>query len=104
MFFLSGQRTSASQGKELTCVWCRAQWVVARPAGGSGVGGGVKRSMGAYGYLNLSDVAGISPVRDTSTCKEALFFSKCVHYTQIVFRLSRSKGRPKILWTAELLG
>jgi len=62
--FQQWQKTSASSGKDLTCVWCRAQWIVARPAG---VAGGVKRSMGAYGYINLSDVAGISPVRDTST-------------------------------------
>ena len=63
----TGQRTAASNGKDLTCVWCRARWIVARPS--SGAGGGVKRSMGAFGYMNLADVAGVSPVRDTSTCK-----------------------------------
>ena len=67
LYFISGQRTAASNGKDLTCVWCRARWIVARPS--SGAGGGVKRSMGAFGYMNLADVAGVSPVRDTSTCK-----------------------------------
>ena len=67
-FSLSGQRTAANNGKDLTCVWCRARWIVARSTG-SGGAGSVKRSMGAYGYINLSDVAGVSPVRDTSTCK-----------------------------------
>jgi hypothetical protein len=69
-FFFSGQRTAASNGKDLTCVWCRARWIVSQPRGGAD---GVKRSMGAYGYINLSGVAGVSPVRDTSTCKRDYF-------------------------------
>ena len=92
-FTLSGQRTAASNGKDLTCVWCRARWIVARPSGSAG---GVKRSMGAYGYINLSDVAGISPVRDTSTCKRA-YFSECSLHSHF-FRLSRSKERREVLW------
>lgn len=59
-----GQRTAASNGKSLTCVWCRATWVAPRP---SGAAGGPKRVAG--GYLNLAGVAGVSPVRDTSTCE-----------------------------------
>ncbi|KAF8801681.1 hypothetical protein BYT27DRAFT_7235662 [Phlegmacium glaucopus] len=62
--FQQWQRTAASNGKELTCVWCRAKWIVAAAGAGTGT---IKRSMGAYGYLNLSGVADISPVRDTST-------------------------------------
>ncbi|KAF8163789.1 hypothetical protein B0H34DRAFT_650575 [Crassisporium funariophilum] len=61
--FQQWQKTAASNRKDLTCVWCRAQWVMAAPAGGAV--GGVKRSMG--GYINLSGVANVSPVRDTST-------------------------------------
>ncbi|KIM36473.1 hypothetical protein M413DRAFT_31701 [Hebeloma cylindrosporum] len=56
------QRTAANSGKSLTCVWCRATWVAPRPAGAAG---GAKRVAG--GYLNLAGVAGVSPVRDTST-------------------------------------
>ena len=82
-YFSLGQRTAASNGKELTCVWCRARWIVARPSGGAT--GGVKRSMGAYGYINLSDVAGVSPVRDTSTCKRGIPFSYNVTLTLIIF-------------------
>lgn len=84
-----GQRTAASNGKELTCVWCRARWIIARPGGEAT--GSVKRSMGAYGYINLSDVAGVSPVRDTSTCKRFFFPS----YVTLTFfkRLSWSKER-----------
>lgn len=59
------QRTAASTGKNLTCVWCRARWVL-NPAVGGGVGGGASR--GPDGYLNLAGVGGVSPVRDTSTC------------------------------------
>jgi len=63
--FQQWKRTAASKGTQLTCVWCRARWIVAQPAGGTS--GSVKRSMGRYGYINLSDVADVSPVRDTST-------------------------------------
>ncbi|KAF9002785.1 hypothetical protein BDQ17DRAFT_1356812 [Cyathus striatus] len=52
------KRTSQSQGKPLTCVWCRATW----PAD-NGVGTPKKSGH----YLNFASVAGISPVRDTST-------------------------------------
>ncbi|KAF8967348.1 hypothetical protein BDZ97DRAFT_1656498 [Flammula alnicola] len=53
---------SASTSKDLTCVWCRARWVLAPPAGAAA---GPSRAAG--GYLNLAGVSGISPVRDTST-------------------------------------
>jgi hypothetical protein len=99
IFSLSGQRTAASNGKDLTCVWCRARWIVARPSGGAD---GVKRSMGAYGYINLSNVAGVSPVRDTSTCKRD-YFSECTLRSHF-FRLSRSKKRREVLWMAKLYG
>ena len=59
-----GQTTLRTQGKKLTCVFCRADWIV---PGGSGAGSGSAR-VGAGGYLNLSQVAGLSPQRDTSTC------------------------------------
>ncbi|KAI0362357.1 hypothetical protein OH77DRAFT_1515614 [Trametes cingulata] len=44
----------------VTCVFCRAAWVVAPAAGG-------KPARSVEGYLNLADVAGVSPVRDTSS-------------------------------------
>ncbi|KAI0934905.1 hypothetical protein AcV5_006599 [Taiwanofungus camphoratus] len=47
----------------LTCVFCRAKWVVA-PASGSATAG---PSRSVEGYLNLGGVAGVSPVRDTSS-------------------------------------
>ena len=97
---LSGQRTAASSGKDLTCVWCRARWIVARPGGGAS---GVKRSMGAYGYINLSDVAGVSPVRDTSTCKRD-YFSECTLRSQSFFRLSRSEERREVLRMTKFYG
>ncbi|KAI0257448.1 hypothetical protein BJV78DRAFT_37603 [Lactifluus subvellereus] len=44
---------------ELTCVWCRAKWQW------GGKNEGASRKSGAY--INLSEVAGLSGVRDTST-------------------------------------
>ena len=82
-FSFSGQRTAASNGKGLTCVWCRARWIIARPGGGAA---GSAKSMGRY--INLSDVADVSPVRDTSTCKSDP--PQNVRYAHIPFRLSRS--------------
>ncbi|GBE90195.1 hypothetical protein SCP_1900440 [Sparassis crispa] len=49
----------------VTCVFCRARWVEPAAAAASGsASGGVGRS---EGYLNLGSVAGVSPVRDTSS-------------------------------------
>ena len=62
MILCAGQTTSVNSGKQLNCVWCRARWVVP----GTAAGVGVRRE---GGYLNLGTVAGISPVRDTSTCQ-----------------------------------
>lgn len=47
----------------MTCVWCRAVWVSASTSGASGQAGTSRE-----GYLNLSGVTGVSPVRDTSSC------------------------------------
>ncbi|EIN06971.1 hypothetical protein PUNSTDRAFT_135671 [Punctularia strigosozonata HHB-11173 SS5] len=49
----------AKRSSTVTCVWCRAAWI--RP-GASSAG---PRSGG--GYVNLAAVAGVSPVRDTSS-------------------------------------
>ena len=79
--FLSlGRKTSANTGKELTCVWCRAPWAVHGPAASAA---GVKRAAG--GYINLAGAAGLSPVRDTSTCTSSFFrdflcLRSCVSY------------------------
>ncbi|KAF8577250.1 hypothetical protein K439DRAFT_1664311 [Ramaria rubella] len=47
----------------VTCVWCRAKWAIV-PSNATGTMGGVAAS---EGYLNLGAVAGVSPVRDTSS-------------------------------------
>ncbi|PPQ91350.1 hypothetical protein CVT25_004117 [Psilocybe cyanescens] len=66
--FQQWQGTSARTGKELTCVWCRAEWVVAPGVqAGVGVGVGVSRTAYGRGYINLANISGQSPVRDTST-------------------------------------
>jgi len=50
-----------------TCVWCRAKWVVGtNTAGGSG-GNAAQGVAAMKGYINLAGVAGVSPVRDTSS-------------------------------------
>jgi len=61
--------TGARTAKPLTCVWCRAKWAVVASAAGGNVTSGPSTS---EGYLNLGAVAGVSPVRDTSTCKNLL--------------------------------
>lgn len=58
----SGARSS-TQKNNLSCVWCRAKWVL--PASGGGAAGA---SM-SEGYLNLGNAAGVDTSRDTSTCK-----------------------------------
>lgn len=60
---LSGAKT---KGADITCPFCRAKWPAAAvaAAGGRAVG-----ARGGDGYLNLANAAGLSPVRDTSTCK-----------------------------------
>lgn len=62
--------------RNLTCVFCRAKWVLAG-AGAAGGGGAAAAAGGsrrtAEGYLNLGAVAGLSPVRDTSTCTFFLY-------------------------------
>jgi len=62
-FVCSGRKTAQKNVKELTCVYCRAPWVVPAPASGSKTTGTTRG-----GYVNLANVAGLSPVRDTSTC------------------------------------
>ncbi|KAF8902798.1 hypothetical protein CPB84DRAFT_1775471 [Gymnopilus junonius] len=70
--FQQWKQTSRAQYKDLTCVWCRAKWIEAPGPGGPntpnvrGVAGATMSNRG-HGYLNLAGVAGISPVRDTST-------------------------------------
>lgn len=64
--------------KNLTCVFCRAKWVLAGAAAAAAAGSGGAAAGGsrrtAEGYLNLGAVAGLSPVRDTSTCMFFLSF------------------------------
>ncbi|KAF8070819.1 hypothetical protein FPV67DRAFT_1488842 [Lyophyllum atratum] len=62
--FQQWKDTAAKSHQELTCVWCRARWVSAA-APGADAGAAARRT--SDGYLNLSGVSGLSPVRDTST-------------------------------------
>ncbi len=59
--------SGAKSAKNLTCVWCRAPWTQAGATGAARAAGGSATT--SEGYLNLSGVAGVSPVRDTSSCK-----------------------------------
>jgi hypothetical protein len=61
----SGKQTSAKQGTKLTCIYCRAVWPSPAVAGGAR-GSGARTTSG--GYINISNVAGVSPQRDTTTC------------------------------------
>jgi hypothetical protein len=65
-----GKTTNARQGKQLTCVWCRAQWVTTSVSSFSS-GSASGRLVGDEGYINVANVpgSGVSPVRDTSTCE-----------------------------------
>lgn len=49
----------------VTCVYCRSPWVVQETNAASAGGG----SMTHEGYLNMSSAAGISGIRDTSSCE-----------------------------------
>ncbi|KAJ7494832.1 hypothetical protein B0H11DRAFT_2003546 [Mycena galericulata] len=60
--FAQWKQTSTKQGSRLTCIYCRAIWPSA-PTGASGSGARTT----AGGYLNISGLAGVSPVRDTTT-------------------------------------
>ncbi|PPQ64818.1 hypothetical protein CVT26_002650 [Gymnopilus dilepis] len=73
--FAQWKQTARAQYKPLTCVWCRAAWVdpsslhsaaAGLAPGVNGVPGAVQ-SYRTNGYLNLAGVAGVSPVRDTSS-------------------------------------
>ncbi|PFH45786.1 hypothetical protein AMATHDRAFT_157849 [Amanita thiersii Skay4041] len=54
------QASSQRSGKAVTCVWCRAESSTNKRKKVAGVSS-------SDGYLNLAAVAGLSPVRDTST-------------------------------------
>jgi hypothetical protein len=62
----------------VTCVYCRAKWVSASSADhGTSASGHLDE-----GYLNLAGVAGVSPVRDESTC-EFLFHSTKLQFVAV---------------------
>ncbi|KIJ42746.1 hypothetical protein M422DRAFT_48139 [Sphaerobolus stellatus SS14] len=61
------EECGAMETKRATCVFCRAEWKQASAAvAGSSTAGAV---VGEDGYLNLASVAGLSLVRDTTSCK-----------------------------------
>ena len=61
--YASGANT-AKNG--ITCVFCRAKWPEAAQAGAS------RGARSSEGYLNLGGVAGVSTVRDTSSCRSMI--------------------------------
>ncbi|KAJ7604481.1 hypothetical protein FB45DRAFT_1070388 [Roridomyces roridus] len=63
--FAQWKQTAQKGHNKLTCIYCRAEWPSVS-TGASGSGAGAARTT-AGGYLNISGVAGVSPVRDTST-------------------------------------
>jgi hypothetical protein len=58
--FVSGAKATSNP----TCVFCRARWTVPGSAAVESSGSKFSR-----GYLNLGNVAGLSTVRDTSSCE-----------------------------------
>lgn len=58
-------------------MYCRAPW----PQAGEG---GMPDGVRAGRYVNLGAVAGVSPVRDTSTCKRARRVKSHVEYPNAV--------------------
>lgn len=53
------------KGAKVDCPMCRGPW-----AGAAAAAAGTSRAArSAEGYLNLSSAAGLSPVRDTSSCE-----------------------------------
>ncbi|KAH9484565.1 hypothetical protein JR316_0004047 [Psilocybe cubensis] len=61
--FQQWMATSQRTGTGLTCVWCRAKWTSAPGVGGANVA----RPSSDGRYINLANVSGQSPVRDTSS-------------------------------------
>lgn len=69
-----GKNTAQSKGHDITCVYCRTKWVFPAAAASTSAAGnaaGNARARVSEGYLNLSGVAGLSPVRDTSSCESS---------------------------------
>ena len=95
--FATGQASSLRGGKSVTCVWCRAE------TNSGGVAKGRKSqaagTQSIEGYLNLASVAGLSPVRDTSTCASKLTELGGYHSSYLC-RLPRTEGG--LLWPALL--
>lgn len=60
--FPAGAVTARQKGQQVSCVFCRAKWVTSGPAAAAGA------SRSSEGYINLGSVAGLSHVRDTSSC------------------------------------
>jgi hypothetical protein len=69
-YLCSGQASSSRDGKPLTCVWCRARWIIPASTSAGTSGDSLRRS---DGYINLADVSGASPIRDTNTCTFGFF-------------------------------
>lgn len=57
-----------SKRGDVTCPMCRAKWVTP--------GAASSRGMTSGGYINLASAAGLSPVRDTSTCEFSTFLAR----------------------------
>ncbi|KAK0213389.1 hypothetical protein DFS33DRAFT_121896 [Desarmillaria ectypa] len=57
--FAQWRTTAQNSGKNVTCVWCRAEWVFPDASKG--------KAIVDEGYVNLAAVAGVSTQRDTSS-------------------------------------
>ena len=64
---------SCNQKNHLSCVWCRAKWIL--PTSG---GGGAEDVSASEGYLNLGNAAGLDTTRDTSTCRCSVHHLLCL--------------------------
>ena len=93
---ITGAEQKRKEGVQVTCVWCRSPWIVPGPKGS---GSGLVRT-NSRGYINLSGVAGLSPVRDASTCRLAL--NLILQFTHKTLRLPWSAQRRALLWLSRL--
>jgi len=65
--FTQWATTARQKGQQVTCVFCRANWVGAGAGANAGKSAAAGGSRYAEGYVNLADVAGVNAVRDTSS-------------------------------------
>ena len=93
-----GITSRTRERQPVTCIFCRAKCNLPAGVGGARAGG----AQVSEGYLNLSGAAGISPVRDTSSCtKVPLFPAKGLTLTS-TYRLPRTHQGSPVFWLPRL--